>query len=125
MPIVTTEGKGYLTSLIKLAGRPGTEPNYIGMGTGATAEAAGDVGLVTEVETRANGTSSQVTGSVANDTYRVIGTITATATRAIQESGLFNQSAVSGDVCITRAVFTTINLASGDSIQFTWDIKLT
>jgi hypothetical protein len=51
----------------------------------------------------------------------VIGTITATATRAITESGLFDASSTGN--MLTSADFSTINLASGDSIQFTWQLK--
>jgi hypothetical protein len=28
-------------------------------------------------------------------------------------------------ILVARSVFTVINLATGDSIQFTWEIKLT
>ena len=98
----------------------GTEPKYVAMGTGSTAEAATQTALVTEVETRTAGTSSRVTTTTTNDTYQVVGTVTATATRAIQEAGLFDASTVGN--MLVRALFTTINLANGDSIQFTFKL---
>jgi hypothetical protein len=116
--VFTNAGKAIITNRI-IAG--GTEPKFVAMGTDATAAAATDTALGTEVETRATGTSSRVTTTVTNDTYQVIGTITATATRAITESGLFDASSTGN--MLTSADFSTINLASGDSIQFTWQLK--
>lgn len=89
---------------------------HIGMGTGATAAAKGDTALVTEVETR-GATSQSVTGTGGTAKYQAVGTVTATQARAIQEAGLF--SASSAGSMFVRSVFTTINLATNDSIQFT------
>lgn len=124
-PAIVNSGKDYLTSLIKLASRPGTEPAAVAWGTGTTAEALTQTALVTEsAEARTAGTSSQVTTTYTNDTYRVVGTITATAGRSITESGLFNSTTVAGSIMVTRGVFTAIALSTSDSIQFTWSIKL-
>jgi hypothetical protein len=118
--IVVNAGKDIITNRIIGAG---TEPKFVAMGTGTTAEAATQTALVTEVETRTSGTSSRVTTTTTNDTYQVVGTVTATTTRAITESGLFDASTVGNMLC--RALFTVINLASGDSISFTWKVQLT
>lgn len=102
-----------------------TAPKYIAMGVGATGAgrtaAAADTALSTEVETRTAGTESVVTGTVTGDTYQSVGTITATATRVVDESGLFDAS-TAGNM-YTSATFAVINLASGDSIQFTWRVR--
>jgi hypothetical protein len=119
-PLLTNAGRDILTNRIKAAG---TEPNFVAIGTGATAEAASQTALVTEVETRVAGTSTRQTTSVANDTYRVVGTVSITATRALQESGLFDASSAGN--MFTRGVFTTINLVNGDSIQVTWNLQFT
>lgn len=113
--VVTTAGVNFLVDAFQGT----TEPEnfkYHGMGTGNTAEAAGDTALVTEVETRATGT--QIEGASAN-IYRSVGTITATAPRAIVEHGLF--SASSSGTMWDRSVFSVINLASADAITFTYD----
>lgn len=124
-PAVVNSGKDYLVTLIKLASRPGTEPAAVAWGTGTTAEALTQTALVTEsAEARTAGTSSQVTTSTTNDSYQVVGTITATATRAITESGLFNSTTVGGSIMVTRATFSAINLSTSDSIQFTWKVRL-
>lgn len=124
-PAVVNTGKDYLVTLIKLASRPGTEPAAVAWGTGTTAEALTQTALVTEsAEARTAGTSSQVTTSTTNDSYRVVGTITATAGRSITESGLFNSTTVAGSIMVTRATFTAIALSTSDSIQFTWTVRL-
>lgn len=92
---------------------------YHGSGTGTTAEAATQTGLVTEVESRVIGT--QVEGA-ANE-YKSVGTITYTANRAITEHGLFNAS--TGGVLQDRTLFPAVNVQSGDSIQFTYTITFT
>jgi hypothetical protein len=118
--IVVNTGKSIITNRILGSG---TEPKFVAMGTGGTAEAITQTALVTEVETRTSGTSSQQTTTTTGDTYRVIGTVTATTTRAITESGLFDASSAGN--MFTRALFTVINLANGDSIAFTWSVQLT
>lgn len=117
-PLVVDAGKAIIANRM-LAG--GTEPKFVAIGTGSTAEAANQTALTTEVETRATGTSSRVTTTVTNDTYQVIGTVSITGTRALQESGLFDASTVGNMLC--RGVYTTINLVNGDSIQLTWGVK--
>lgn len=120
--IVVNTGKSIITNRILGSG---TEPKFVAMGTGGTAEAATQTALVTEVETRTSGTSSQQTTTTTGDTYQVLGTITATGARAITESGLFDVITTSAGNMLCRALFTVINLATGDSIAFTWKIQLT
>jgi len=92
---------------------------FHGMGTGVVVENISDTALGTAVETRATGT--QVEGASAN-IYRSVGTITATASRAITEHGLFN--AATGGTLMDRSVFSVINLVNTDSIQFTYELTL-
>lgn len=91
--------------------------HFHGSGTGTTAEAAGDTALVTEVESRANGSTTE--GGSAN-VYRTVGTVGYTASRAITEHGIF--SASTGGTLLDRSVFSAINVANGDSIEFTYDL---
>ena len=97
----------------------GTEPNYMHWGTGTTAATTADTALQTpRAESRVAGTSSVVTTTVTNDTYQVVGTLTCASTSAaITELGLFD-AATSGNMFI-RSTFDPINVAVGDSIQFT------
>lgn len=91
---------------------------YHDSGEGNTAEAAGDTGIeTTDGESRATG--SQTEGASAN-IYKSVGTISYTSTKAIVEHGLFNDS-TSGTL-MDRTVFSAVNVVSGDSIEFTYQI---
>jgi hypothetical protein len=114
-----------------LANRMQTTPSrnpmkFVAIGTGATGAArtavVADTALTTEVETRATGTESIVTTAVTNDTYQVVGTVTATATRAVDEAGTFD-AASAGNIGIS-ATMNVINLVSGDSLQLTIKTQL-
>jgi len=50
-----------------------------------------------------------------------VGTISYTTTKAITEHGLFN--AATAGTLLDRTVFTVINVVSGDSIQFTYELE--
>jgi hypothetical protein len=93
--------------------------NYHGFGTNNTAENITDTALGVEVETRSTGTQS----APAGNQYRSVATITATAPRAIVEHGIF--SASTSGTLFDRSVFAVINLAIGDSIQFTYTVTYT
>ena len=97
------------------------EPKYVAWGTGAGTTAASDTTLFTETGSRVAGTSTQQTITVTNDTYQVVGLQTAGGTLAITNAGLFDASTV-GNLFV-KGDFTTINLSSGDSIQFTFRVK--
>ncbi len=102
-------------------------PKFVGIGTGATTAArtaaAADTALSTEVETRATGTESTVTTTNTGDTYQVVGTVTATAPRAVDEAATFDASSA-GNIGIS-ATMNVVNLATGDSIQLTMKEQLT
>jgi hypothetical protein len=113
--LLVNAGRAIVTNRIKGSG---TEPVYVAYGTGAGTTAAADTTLFTETGTRQTGTSTQQTTSTTNDTYQVVGTQTAGGTLAITNAGLFDAS-TSGNLFV-KGDFSTINLNSGDSIQFTF-----
>lgn len=126
--VVTNKGKAILADRVRTS--PGTytaSPKFAAMGVGATGAArtavAADSALSTEVETRTSGTESVVTTSQTGDTYQVAATVSATATRAVDEAGLFDASSTGN--MFTSATFSVISLANGDSIAFTWKTQLT
>lgn len=100
-----------------------TAPKFVGIGTGGTTAAVTDTALGTEVETRATGTESIVTTTATGDTMQIVGTVTATTTRAITECGTFDASST-GNMGIS-ATITTVNLSNGDSIQLTFKWQFT
>jgi hypothetical protein len=98
---------------------------FHGVGTGTTAEAAGNTALVTESTTALNPDSTRATGSLtegAANVFITVGTLTFDASAATTEHGLFSQAATGGGVMWDRTMYSasTINVASGDSIQFTY-----
>jgi hypothetical protein len=109
-------GLAILTNRIK---GEGSEPNYLHWGTGDTDPVGGDTALETpRAEARVLGTSSREKTNVANDTYQVVGTLVCEGTAAaITEVALFD-APTNGNMFI-RGTFLPINLAVGDSIQFT------
>ena len=119
--VVTNTGLAMMIDRLRTGATYTSEPKYIGWGTGVTTAAVTDTTLTTEVDTpRVTGTSAINTTTVSNDTYTVTGTKTATATRAITEAGLFDAS-TSGNL-FTHSDFSAINLTSGDSIAFTFNV---
>jgi len=101
---------------------------YHGIGTGGTAEAVGDTALVTESTTALNPDSTRATGSTteaAANIYRTVGTNTVDASVACTEHGIFSQAATGGGTLLDRSLFSVVNLASGDSLQTTYDFTIT
>lgn len=104
---------------------------YHGIGTGSTAEAAGDTALVTELTTEYNPNSTRATGTTTEgasaNIYRTVGTNTLDAApgAALREHGVFSQAATGGGVLLDRSVFAAITLASGDGLQSTYELTCT
>lgn len=125
--VITNVGKGIAAKRMFGATPTQLEPKFIGLGVGATGAArtavVGDTALSTEVETRATGTGSTVTTTQTNDTFQEVGTVTATATRAVDEAGLFDAS-TTGNMFLS-ATFAVVNLANGDSLQLTAKTQFT
>lgn len=122
--VFTNAGAAIITNRIIQAG---TAPKNIGWGVGTNAAAVGDTALQTESAPttsggRTVGTESRTTITNTNDNYQVVGAVTAGSTLAITESGLFD--AVSAGNLLIRAVFSAINVVSGDSIAFTFGLKM-
>ncbi len=116
--VLTNAGKAIITALLAAS-----TAKYVGMGTGAGTAAITDTTLFTEVESRTSGTQSQQTTTTTSDTYRVTGTVTATTSRAVTNAGVFDASS-SGNLLV-KGDFSTINLATNDSIAFTFNLQFT
>jgi hypothetical protein len=92
---------------------------YHASGTGTASESASDTSLGTEVGSRVAG--SQGEGASPN-IYKTVATISYSGSYAITEHGVF--SASTGGVLLDRSKFSAINVSSGDSIQFTYELTL-
>jgi hypothetical protein len=119
--VVTTKGKEIIAGRLIGATPSQAEPRQIGWGLNpATLTAtANDVGQFQEApEARVGATSSQVTTTNANDTYQLVGTITASAGRTIAEFGAYDSAtqpavgAVAAGGVVGSNSSTTLNTAS-------------
>jgi hypothetical protein len=103
---------------------------WLQWGTGTNAAATANVVTTTSTtEARASATASQQTTTVANDTMRLIGTITELSTGpvAITEVGAFDAAGTGGPATGGNmdiyGDFAAINVSLGDSIAFTINTK--
>jgi len=88
-------------------------------GVGTTAENAGDTIIeTTDGESRATGTQTEASATV----YKSVGTIAYTTSKAITEHGLFNDA--TAGTLMDRTVFSAINVVSGDSVEFTYQLTV-
>lgn len=126
--VITNSGRDIVTNRIIGSG---TEPKNVGWGVSAGTAAVADTTLFGEraldltatTGTRTAGTSSRQTTSVANDTYRVTATLTATGSGTVTNAGLFDNTTIGSGNLFLKGDFTGIALASGDSITFTFNAQ--
>lgn len=94
---------------------------YHDSGVGTTNPAVGDTAIeTTDGEARATGNQGE--GASAN-IYKSVGTISYTTSKAITEHGIFNTS--DSATLLDRSEFDAINVVSGDSIEFTYQLTCT
>jgi hypothetical protein len=119
--LVTTAGVNYMaTDFTSALASPRIGAfQYHDCGTGTTAAAIGDIALQTPAGT------ARVAGAASNPSaniYKSVATISFASALAITEWGLFSASTV-GTLWDHR-VFAAINVNSGDSIQFTYQLTI-
>ena len=104
----------------RLDSAPATsQPTHMGIGTGAAAPAAGNTALGTELDRNA-----LTSNTAAANVLTMVGDWAAgDGTGAITEAGVFN--AASTGTLYSRATFSVINKAAGDTLQITWTYTLT
>jgi len=124
--LIVTAGKAFVVdawqNLVELENM-----KFHGIGTGATAPAAGDTALQTELTTQYNPDNTRATGSLAEASatvFRTVGTNTVDAAAAVTEWGLLSQAATGGGTLFDRQTFSVVNLANGDSFQTTYDLTV-
>jgi|SRR5262245_11276337 len=128
MRVVTTAGANFIVDAFQNT----TELENLkfhGIGTGTNAEASGDTALQTESTTALNPDNTRATGSLTEgasaNIFRTVGTVTVDASVACTEHGVLSQAATGGGTLLDRSVFSVVNLASGDSLQATYDFTIT
>jgi len=119
--VITQVGRAVAVDRL-LSSPAGGAPCYIQIGVGATGAArtaaATDITLSTPVEARVAGAESQTTITTSGDTYQVVGIVTASAARNVDEAGLFTAS--TGGTLFFSATFAPIALNPGDQLQLTF-----
>ena len=95
--------------------------NYVAIGTGSTAPAAGDTALVSELD-RKNDAQAEYTTTSGKQLKLEVSFGPGEGTGNIAESGLFN--AVSGGDMLARQTFATISKGASDTLTVTWTITL-
>lgn len=124
--VVTTTGVNFIVDAFQGLVEP-ENMKFHGVGTGGTAEAVGNTALTTELTTQYSVSSTRPTGSLGElsgsaNVFETAATITVTAGVAITEHGIFSQAATGGGVMLDRTLFAAVNLASGESLQATYDL---
>jgi hypothetical protein len=119
--VITSKGRDVLSGRMIGATPTQAEPKILGWGVPSTqfTAAVSDVALFAETaEARVTGTSSAVTTTTANDTYQVVGTLTASGSRAVTEVGLFDSTTkpfsttVTGGTAVGSSSGTTLTVAA-------------
>jgi hypothetical protein len=125
MRVVTTTGVGAIVDAFQNSFELETF-KYHGIGIGTGSESASDTALGTELTTEYEVNNTRPTGTTTEgasaNIYRSVATNTVDASVAITEHGIFNQASNAGGTMLDRSVFSVVNLASGDSLQTTYDL---
>ena len=123
--VVTTVGVGFIVdafqNLVELENM-----KFHALGTGSTAEAAGDTALVTELTTEYTGNvrATGTTAESAANIYQTVATNTLdSGAPVLREHGVF--SASSAGVLLDRSVFAAITLDGTQGDALTSDYRLT
>jgi len=115
--LVVDTGLDYIASRMKDA--TATAMTHMGLGSGATAAAAGDTDLESILGSREALDSTTVT----DNTVQYIASFEAgDATGAVTEAGLFNASTAGTMLC--RTVFAVVNKQADDTMTVTWTITI-
>ena len=100
--------------------------DFIAVGTGTTAATATDTTLETEITenglTRAAGTGTNTTDSVALDQFSLVKSFSPTSSYAVTESGVLNDGSTGELLC--HQTFSAINVTNGDTLTITWKITV-
>jgi len=118
---ITNTGMAQVAGLV-LIDVGGTAFDYVGIGTGSTAESAAHTDLITPVK-RKTATGTRVTTTQTDDTAQLVATFssgdTLSGTDAICEAGVF--TAESAGVMLFRKIFTakSVNWDDGDTLEVT------
>jgi hypothetical protein len=114
--VVVDDGLDYIASRVKDASA--TAMSHMACGSDATAAAAGNSALGTEL-----GRVALTSTTVTNASVQYIGDFPAgTGTGAVVEAGILNAS--SGGTLLCRTVFAVVNKGAADTLKITWTVTV-
>jgi hypothetical protein len=100
---------------------------YHAVGTSTSAEAAAQTALGTELTTQYSTSNTRPTGTLGEKsgdakTYETTATVTVSSGVAITEHGIFSAATSGTGVLLDRSQFAAVNLATGESLQATYQL---
>jgi hypothetical protein len=121
--LITTVGRGQVIDRLQSTTASPAICDWVAIGTGVTAAAAGDTALQTEVaRLQATGGNGSISQPDAFTDRAVVTFAAGTGTGNITEAGRLNAS--SAGVLMGRQVFTAVNKTASDSLQITYDFTI-
>ena len=118
--LVVDTGLAFIIS--RMTGTSKAVMSHMALGSGTTADAAGQTDLVSVLGSREALDSTTIAGSNNEKVVYVSSFEAGDGTGAVTEAGIFNASS-SGDM-LCRTVFSVVNKASDDTLSVTWTITL-
>lgn len=114
--LVVTVGKNFVAS--RMVGTTAAVMSHMAIGSSATAAAAGDTALGTELGRVALGSSTATTNVVTYTATFPAGT----GTGAVVEAGILN--AASAGTLLCRTTFAVVNKSANDAMSVTWTVTI-
>ena len=125
--LLTDDGRDYaIAQFYTNTSAGGVGMNFIALTSDSTGADAGDSLLPSEITTRGleRALATTITHSTGTNSTTLAKTLTSSGTHtAVQMSGTFNQLAVGGTIG-HESVFTSVSLASSDTLTVTWTLTL-
>jgi hypothetical protein len=118
--LVVNTGLAFIIS--RMVGTTKGVMSHMALGSGATAAAAGDTTLGSQLGSRVALDSSTISGSNSEKVIYVCTFGAGAGTGAVTEAGIFN-AGTSGDM-LCRTVFSVVNKGADDTMVVTWTITL-
>jgi hypothetical protein len=117
---VVNAGLAYIAS--RMTGTTKGVMSHMALGSGTTAEAAGQTDLVSILGAREGLDSTTITGTNNEKVQYVSSFEAGDGTGAVTEAGIFN-ALTTGDM-LSRTTFAVVNKAADDTMTVTWTITL-
>ena len=120
--LVVNAGLAYIAS--RMVGTAKAVMSHMGLGSSATAAAAGQTDLGSLLGAREAIDTTTLVGANLNQVQYVCGFEAGDATGAITEAGIFNSGTAGAGDMLCRTTFAVVNKDANDTMTVTWTITL-